>query len=108
MMYLAIREKRQALGGAITFTQAFMCGLGVSVVVAVLSPLAQYLTHRVISPNYFTNAINYAVSAGKLTMEQAGQYFNLQSYMVQASLGAIVAGVITSLILAAFMRTKSQ
>ncbi len=107
MMVLAIREKRRVLGGRITFTQAFLCGLGVSVVVAVLSPLTQYIFHRFINPRFFENAIAFAVSTAKMTLDQANSYFNLQSYMLQASLGAIVAGVITSLILAAIMRTKN-
>lgn len=107
VMYLAIREKKNILGGKITFGQAFLCGLGVSVIVAVLAPLSQYIFHRFINPNYFQNAINYAISAGKLTEAQASSYFSLQSYMMQASLGAIVAGVITSLIIAAIIRSKS-
>lgn len=106
MMYLAIREKRGTLGGRISFQQAFLCGLGVSVVVAVLSPLIQYLFHRFINPHYFAKAIEYTVSSGKATAELAHQLFNLQSYMLQASLGALVAGVLTSLVLAAFMRSK--
>ncbi len=107
VMYLAIREKKNILGGKITFGQAFLCGLGVSVIVAVLSPLSQYIFHRFINPNYFQNAINYAISAGKLTEAEASSYFSLQSYMMQASLGAIVAGVITSLIIAAIIRSKT-
>lgn len=107
VMYLAIREKKRILGGKIAFGQAFLCGLGVSVIVAILSPLTQYIFHRFINPNYFQNAINYAISAGKLTEAEASSYFSLQSYMMQASLGAIVAGVITSLIIAAIVRSKS-
>ncbi|QQS47384.1 MAG: DUF4199 domain-containing protein [Acidobacteriota bacterium] len=107
IMYLAIREKKNLLGGKITFGQAFMCGLGVSVIVAILSPLSQFIFHRFVNPNYFTNAINYVTSAGKMTEAEATAYFSLQSYMLQSSLGAIVAGVITSLIIAAIVRTKT-
>jgi len=108
MMVMAIREKRRELGGAITFKQAFLCGLGVSVVVALLAPLAQYLTHNFITPNYFTNAINYSVQNGLQTREQAEQYFSLKSYILQASLSGLVIGAITSLILAVIMRAKLQ
>ncbi|HEX8998424.1 MAG TPA: DUF4199 domain-containing protein [Blastocatellia bacterium] len=108
MMVLAIKEKKRLLGGKISFTQAFLCGLAVSVVVAALSPLAQWITARVISPNYFPNAINYAVQAGLQTREQAEAFFNLNSYMLQASLGALVMGILTTLIIAAFVRTKNS
>jgi len=107
MMVMAIREKRRELGGVITFTQAFLCGLGVSVVVALLAPLVQYLTHNFITPNYFTNAINYSVQNGLQTREQAELYFSLKSYILQASLGGLVIGAITSLILAVIMRAKT-
>ncbi|MGE0101250.1 MAG: DUF4199 domain-containing protein [Blastocatellales bacterium] len=107
MMYLAIREKKRSLDGRISFGQAFTCGVGVSVIVAVLAPLTQYIYHRLISPHYFQNAINYAVSASKLTEAEANRYYSLPSYMVQASLGAIVTGVITSLIIAAVVRSKT-
>lgn len=106
MMYLALREKRRTLGGKISFTQAFLCGLGVSVVVSLLSPLTQYIFHRYVNPNFFNDFINYAVNSGKATLEQAQAYFNLKSSMIQGSVGALVMGVIISLILAAIMRSK--
>jgi hypothetical protein len=107
MMVMAIKEKKRLDGGHFSFKQAFLCGLGVSIVVAVLSPLAQWITSSVITPNYFTNAINYAVDKGYQTREQAEAFFNLKSYMLQGSLGALVMGTITSLIIAAFVRTKN-
>jgi hypothetical protein len=107
MMFLAIREKQRVLGGSITFKEAFLCGLGVSVIVAILAPAIQYIFHRFINPSFFENAVNYAVGSGKATPEQANAYFNLQSYMLQSSLGALVAGVITSLIIAAILRSKN-
>lgn len=107
MMYLAIREKKSGLGGRIGFTQALLCGAGVSVVVALLSPLTQYLFHRYINPRFFENAINVAVTGGRMTTEEATAFYSLKSFMLQASLGAIVTGVITSLIIALLVRTKS-
>jgi phosphotransferase system glucose/maltose/N-acetylglucosamine-specific IIC component len=106
MMILAIAEKRRSLGGSIGFKQAFLCGLGVSVVVSLLAPLNQFIFHRFINPSFFENMIDYMTSTGRSTLEQANAVFNLKSYMLQASMGAIVAGVITSLILAAIMRDR--
>jgi Protein of unknown function (DUF4199) len=106
MMILAIAEKRRALGGSINYKHAFLCGLGVSVVVSLLAPLTQFIFHRFINPSFFENMINNAIGTGGSTPEQANAFFNLKSYMLQASMGAIVAGVITSLILAAVMRDR--
>lgn len=108
MMVLAIREKRSSLGGKITFSQAFLCGIGVSVIVALLAPLTQWIFHSFVSPHFFENAINYAVQNSKATREQAEAYFNLKSYMLQGSLGGMVIGTITSLVLAVIMRSKSS
>jgi hypothetical protein len=107
MYVFAIRDKRKQLGGAISFKQAFMFGLGVTVIVAALSPLLQWVVQRVISPNYFSNVIKFSVDTGRMTQQQAESFFNLNSYMLQASIGALVAGVATTLVLAAIMRSKS-
>jgi hypothetical protein len=108
IMVLAILEKRRVLGGKITFGQAFLCGLGVSIVVALLSPLTQFIFHRLINPGYFDNAIRYGVSQGKATLEQAQGLFNLESYMIQSVLAAIIIGTITSLVIAAMIKKEVE
>lgn len=64
-------------------------------------------TKRLITPNYFKNVIDYSVRTGQATLEQAQANFNLPSYMLQAAIGALVAGVLTSLVVAAFVRTRN-
>lgn len=108
IMVLAILEKRRVLGGAITFKQAFLCGLGVSLVVAVLSPLTQFIFHRLINPGFFENAIRYGVEHGKTTLAEAQAFFNLQSYMLQSVFAAIIIGAITSLVIAAMIKKEAQ
>ncbi|MFM8394748.1 MAG: DUF4199 domain-containing protein [Acidobacteriota bacterium] len=107
MMYLAIREKRQALGGRIGFIEALLSGIGVSVIVALLSPAVQYIFSKWINPGFFEKMIEYAVSTGKLPLELARQHFNLKQYMLMSSMGAIGAGGMTSLVLAWLMRTRN-
>ncbi len=103
----AFRERRNELGGKATFKELMLFGLSVSVVVAVLAPLAQWLVFKFITPTYFQNAINAGLAQGyKLEALQAN--FNLASYAVQGSIGSIVIGAITSLVLALIMRTKKQ
>lgn len=83
-----------------------MCGVGMTIVVAILSPLTQWLAHSFVSPHFFTNMVEYAVSSSNMTEAQALSYFNLQSYMIQSVIGAVVMGVITSAVVALFVRTK--
>jgi len=103
---LLIREKRRRLSGTITFKQAFIAGLLTTIVVALLVPLSQWLQFKFITPHLFENAINYCVAQGQ-TLAYAQSLFNAQSYLRLGIGGALVMGVLTSLILAAIMRTKA-
>ncbi len=103
----ALLEKRRKLGGTMSWKEGFISGLLITVVVAILSPLSQWLTHTLISPDYFTNIIAYTVENGKGTLEEAQGFFNLQSYMVQSVIGGLVMGVLTSAIVALFVRKKA-
>ena len=104
MVVLALREKRKALGGTMTWKQGFVCGLIITAVIVILSPLGAYITHTVITPEYFGNAIAYGVESGKTSQEAAEKYFNLPSYIIQGAIGAAVMGTVTSAIVALFMR----
>jgi len=74
---LALFDKRKNYyNGKMTWLQGFLAGLGITVIVAVLSPLGQYITNTFISPEYFPNVIDYSVESGKMTLEQAEKYFN--------------------------------
>ncbi len=104
---LALRDKRKNYyNNSMTWKQGFVAGLIISIVVAVLSPLSQYITHSVITPEYFPNAISYSVENGKMNQEQAEAFFNLRSYIMQSTVGALVMGVLTSAIVALFLRKK--
>ena len=102
---LALRDKRNNdLGGKMTYKQGLITGLIVTLVVTILTPLSQYLAVEVVSPDYFQNAMDYAVKSGESTPEEAQDFFSLQNYMVMSLLFAPMAGIVTSLIVALFMR----
>jgi len=104
---LALIEKRNKdLGGKMTWLQGFVSGIVISVVVAILAPLAQYITHELITPDYFQNAIAYAVQNAGMSQENAEAYFNFNSYVIQAAFGALGMGIVTSAIVALFVRKK--
>ncbi|MEE4330226.1 MAG: DUF4199 domain-containing protein [Wenzhouxiangella sp.] len=103
----ALLDKRRQLGGVMSWKQGFIAGAIISAVVAILSPLAQWLTHRVISPEYFPNAIAYAVANDKATQQEAEAYFNLGNYMLQGAIGGLVMGLVTAAIVAILLRKSS-
>lgn len=107
MYLLEMREKRRRVyGGKMTWLQGFVSGVILSVFVALLSPLAQYITHNYITPEYFNNVIEYSVTNDLMTPNKANDYFNINSYMLQAAVGALGFGVVTAAIVAIFVRKK--
>jgi hypothetical protein len=67
-------------------------------VITLLTPLQQYITQTIISPDYFKNVSAYAVETKMMTSEAAASYFSLSNYIIQSMIFAPVAGVITSLL----------
>jgi hypothetical protein len=105
---LALKDKKKNFyNGQMSFKQGFITGLIVSVIVMIFSPLTQWIISTVITPEYFPNVIEHSVKTGyHKSLEEAEAYFNLQNYMVQSTIGAIGMGIVTSAIVAFFVRTK--
>ena len=103
---MAVKEKKENLGGSITFKQALLTGLYITAITAVLAAPVQLIFHYWINPYFFEDMINYAVSHGKSSPEQAAMYFNLTSYTIQSVVGTFVFGSIVALVVALVMRTK--
>jgi hypothetical protein len=104
--FLALRAKRAAVGGTITFKKAFLSGLLITLFVTLLTPLWQYLSASVISPRYFEQVAAYTISQKQMTAAQAASYFSLKNYMIQSVIFAPVAGIITSLLAALIVSRK--
>jgi Na+-transporting NADH:ubiquinone oxidoreductase subunit NqrB len=103
----ALRDKKMNFfQNDMNWKQGFLSGCIVSLVVTILSPISQYISSEIISPNYFQNAINYAVENNRMTLEDAQAFFNLKSYMFQAAFGGLSMGIVTSAIVAFFMKSK--
>ena len=104
----ALLEKRKELSGVMSWKEGFVSGVIITIVVTILSPVSQWVTHQIISPEYFPNVINYVVESGNMTREAAEAFFNLNSYMVQASIGGLVMGLITSAVVALILKNKAM
>ena len=105
-LFALLDKKRNFYNGKMTYVQGFISGLIITLIVVLLSPLSQYITSTYISPGYFSNMIQYSVETGELSQEAAEANFNLMSYMIQAMVGAAVMGLITSALVALFVRSK--
>jgi hypothetical protein len=105
-VFALLDKRKNYYHGKMTYLQGFVCGLIITLIVTILSPLTQYITSTFITPDYFQNAIAYGVSTGKTTQEAAEGYFNLENYIIQGLIGAPVMGLLTTAIVAIFTRKK--
>jgi glucan phosphoethanolaminetransferase (alkaline phosphatase superfamily) len=104
MYILEIREKRRRIfKHQMTWKQGFISGLLMAIFIALLSPIAQYITHNYITPKYFETVKNYSVTNDLMTIEAANEYFNLTNYLWQSLLGGLIGGAIISAIAALFL-----
>lgn len=105
---LALRAKKtKDYNGQMSYKQGFISGLIITMIVTVLSPLTQWIVSTIITPEYFPNVIGHSLETGYYnSIEEAEAYFNLNNYMVQSTIGAFVMGIITTAIVAIFVRTK--
>lgn len=105
---MALLEKRKVYNGIISYGQAFKSGLIMTVIITLLSPISQYLTSVYITPHYFENAINFAVTSGAMTQDAAISEFNLSNYLMYSVIGAPVMGLFTTAIVALLVRRKGN
>ncbi len=103
----ALRSKRDRdLGGTMTWREGFVSGLIITAVVAVLAPVTTWITHTLITPDFFANAIEAGVALGETTRAEAEAYFNLGSYIRMGVIWAVGMGAVTSAVVAFFVRSK--
>lgn len=104
---LAIKDKKiNYYAGNITYGQGFISGFMLTLFVVLLSPLNQLITSCIITPNYFSNAIEHTVKSGMFTREQAEAQFNIRYYMITGIVGALVTGILFSAIISIFTKSK--
>jgi hypothetical protein len=108
IMFKGINARRKQLGGHIRFGQAFQSGFFITLIVAMLSPALQVVFHKFINPDFFSAFREYSVNQEGVSAEQAAANFNLKSYAIQSLIGSIIAGTVTSLIIAAIISFRNK
>ncbi|NEV93429.1 DUF4199 domain-containing protein [Psychroflexus sp. YR1-1] len=105
---LALKEKRNIFyGGKMTYWQGLRSGIILTLVITIFSPVTQWIISEIITPEYFKNAIEYAVQKGYYkSLAAAESEFNLKTYIIKSSIWALATGIVTSAIVAVFTRKK--
>jgi hypothetical protein len=108
IMVLGIKEKKKNFySGQMTYKQGLVFGVILSLVIALISPLTQWITSFVITPEYFPNVIKRSVEIGYYkTTAEAEANFNYKNYAMQGVIGALVMGIVTTAIAMIFIRSK--
>ena len=103
---LALRDKKKNHFSAnMTWSQGFVSGVILSIIITILSPLTIYLATTYISPDFFDNMIDFNTRQG-MTRENAQAYFNQKTYMIQGAFSGLSMGIVTSAVVALNLRTK--
>lgn len=104
MVVLFMKAKRKQLQENSNYKALLYSGIAWSSGIAILTPLSLYITFEFITPDFFTNMINYSVESKSATLEEAQDYFNFGNYVMQSTIFALIMGIITSSIVAFFFR----
>lgn len=110
VMVLALKEKKKVYyNGNISYKQGLISGIILSVIIALFSPITQWITTYIITPEYFPNVIKRSVEIGYYkTTSEAEANFNYSNYAVQGAIAAFIMGLITTSVAMIFIRTKQQ
>lgn len=110
VMVLALKDKKKNFyEGDMTYGEGMLSGVVLSLVIAILSPLTQWITSYIITPEFFPNVIKRSVELGFYANEaDAASYFNYGNYARQGFLMALMMGVITTAIVMIFIKSKSK
>lgn len=104
MAMRSIKTKRYQ--GNMSWKQGIISGMWITLILAALSPLTQWITHRLISPDFFPNIIQFVTDNDLMTAEAAAAQFNLPNYVWQNLVGTLILGSAATLVLAHIFRTK--
>jgi Protein of unknown function (DUF4199) len=106
-VFALLEKKKKDYKGIITWRQGFISGMILSFIIAVFSPLVNYITYTYITPGYFDKMINLIVSEKKQTIEQVTALYNMKSFIFQGISNGLSMGVTFGAIVAYFIQTKT-
>jgi hypothetical protein len=103
----ALREKRaQTHKGEINYWETLKSGIWLTFFATLFAPISQYITSTLITPDYFAYATEHAIENGNMEPEYAEEYFSMSNYIQISLIGTPIMGVLTSTVVAAFIKTK--
>jgi len=110
LIVLALKAKKKVdYAGTMTYRQGVISGLVLTGFIAAMSPISQWITSYVISPDYFTNVIPLSVELGYFdSIPTAEAHFNFKNYVLGGLISWIVLGLVTTSIAMIFIRSPKS
>lgn len=109
-MIWALKDKRRNYyGGTMTYKEGLISGVFLSLFIALLSPLTQWITSYVITPEYFPNVIKRSVELGMFESAEAAEaQFNFKNYAINSTIFAFVFGVLTTAVVMLVLKGRKR
>lgn len=101
---LALRKKRHDLGGKITFGKALMTGIVMTLFIIILNPFFQYVFSQFINPDFYNAFIRNDSSSGKMSLQEAEDYYNFSNFVIRGSIYRFIMGVSATILIYLFMK----
>ncbi len=106
-VFALLDKKKNYFNNSMNWKQGFISGAILSLIIAAFTPITQFITLEIISPEYFTNIINYTVEKKRMTLEEAKNHFTLASYIYMSTFFGLSSGIVTAAIVAFFVKSKN-
>lgn len=101
----ALKNKRNDyFDGQMSWKQGFLSGAILSLFIAGLTPIIQYILNTYISPNYLENIIALAVENG-IEQQMAKNVYSLSNYILQETFANLSYGIVTAAAVSWFIKT---
>ncbi|MBK7098771.1 MAG: DUF4199 domain-containing protein [Sphingobacteriales bacterium] len=109
MVWALKDKKRRYYSGQMNYKQGLISGIIISVLIALISPLTQWITTYGITPEFFPNVIKRSVELNYFeSTVEAEANFNFANYAKQGLIGALVMGIVTTATAMIFIRSKNK
>ena len=107
-VFAFLDKQKKSYQGIMTYKQGLKTGIIITIIIAILSPITQSISSLIITPEFFPNVIEYSVTKGLMSVEEANSFFNLKNYVIIATLGSLIMGVITTIVVAFFTKSNNS
>jgi hypothetical protein len=107
IFYLAIHDKKKNYFNTImSWKQGCATGVIMSGIIAVLLIPCLVIAYKGIAPEFFPNMIQHKISSGKVSLQNAENYFNLKNYCYQGIGFTLSLGILFSATASQLLKSK--